>query len=131
MTKILFICVHNSGRSQMGEAFVNNMKRDDIRAFSAGIAQGAGVMSNVIAAMEELGISMQGHYSKLLTDAMLKEADIIVATCDDVCVAIPKEIEETKRVEKWNLSAPVGSIEEVREIRDEIKQKVDELIATL
>ena len=131
MTKILFICVHNSGRSQMGEAFVNNMKRDDIRAFSAGIAQGAGVMSNVIAAMEELGISMQGHYSKLLTDAMLKEADIIVATCDDVCVAIPKEIEETKRVEKWNLPAPVGSIEEVREIRDEIKQKVDELIATL
>jgi len=131
MTTVLFICVHNSGRSQMGEAFVNSLKRNDISASSAGIAQGAGVLTNVILAMEELGISMQGHYSKLLTNEMLKEADIIVATCDEVCVAIPKEIEETKRVEKWNFPPPVGTIEEVRVIRDEIKQKVDELIATL
>jgi protein-tyrosine-phosphatase len=112
----------------MGEAFVNSLKRGDIRAFSAGISQGAGVLPNVVAAMQEIGISMEGHYSKLLTPEMLEDADIIVATCDEVCVAIPEEIARVKRVEKWHLPAPVGPIEEVRIIRDEIKSRVEKLI---
>lgn len=131
MTKILFICVHNSGRSQMGEAFVNASGRKDVTAFSAGLSRGSGVLPGAIEVMQELSISMNGHYSKELTKNMFDEADIIVATCDDVCIAIPQEIEDIKRIEKWHIDPPTSNIKEMRAIRDKIKQRTEELLSSV
>ena len=118
----------------MAEAFVNVSelaKQGHVSASSAGTNPAGVVSAIVVSAMKELGISMEGHYSKGLTDEMMKEASIIVATCDEVCVAIPKEIEEKKKLIKWQISDPVRDIDHIRSIRDEIKEKVEELLKAL
>lgn len=111
----------------MGEAFVNASGRDDIRAYSAGVSPGGEVLPGVVEVMKELEISMEGQRPKALTEQMMQEADVIVATCDEVCVAIPKGIEKEKRVEKWKVPAPTGTLENMRAVRDQVKGLTDEL----
>ena len=131
MTTILFICVHNAGRSQMGEAFVNALARDDIRATSAGVSPGHGLVFLVIEVMEEIGILLTDHHPKQLDEEMMRAADIIIVMCGEACVAIPQDIEHTKRVEYWDVPDPVGSRDYVRKIRDDIKKRVEKLVSTL
>lgn len=128
MKTVLFVCVHNSGRSQMAEAFFNQLANGKARAISAGTQPGDKVNPVVVEAMKEAGIDISRNKPKTLTMAMVEKADRMVtmgcgAETEAVC---PASFIET---EDWALSDPKGkSLEEVRKIRDEIKQRVKTLI---
>jgi arsenate reductase len=134
LKKVVFVCIHNSGRSQMAEAFANKLGAGKIRAESAGTEPGDGLNPQAIAVMEEIGYDMSGHYPKVMTPEMVESADkVITMGCgvnlDDidhgqpVCPAVFVESED------WGLEDPKGQpIEKVREIRDQIKAKVENLI---
>ena len=134
MKKVVFVCIHNSGRSQMAEAFTNRLGGDVVHAESAGTLPGDGLNPTAVQAMEEIGYDMSGHYPKLTTDEMVDTADLVVTmgcgvnldeaaeggTCP--VVLVPSE--------DWGLEDPKGKrIEKVREIRDEIKSRVETIIA--
>jgi arsenate reductase len=129
MKKILFVCVHNSGRSQMAEAFFNQLAKGKARAISAGTQPAAQVNSTVVMAMRELGIEIGNQKPKSLTLEMLESADrVITMGCgvEEVCPAsfVPTE--------DWELDDPEGkSIEETRQIRDQIKTGVEVLVKEL
>jgi protein-tyrosine-phosphatase len=129
MKEILFICVHNSGRSQMAEALFNYHARDKARAHSAGTRPAKHLDRNVVAAMKEIDIDISTKRPKMLTQEMLNSADILIAmgcSVDNGCPVtfIPAE--------NWALDDPEGkSIEEVSEIRDRIESKVKRLILEL
>ena len=131
MRSVLFVCVHNAGRSQMAEAFTRAFARDaglELHAQSAG-TMGAGSLNPVVvAAMEELGISMDGHTPKVLTPEMVAEADKIVSMgCGVDAEACPTRFIVT---EDWGIDDPAGQpIERVREIRDQVSVRVKQLIA--
>jgi arsenate reductase len=131
--KVIFVCIHNSGRSQMAEAFARRLGGGVIEAESAGTAPGGELNPQAVAAMEEIGYDMSGHRPKMMTPAMVDAADLVVTMgCgvnpDDipdgaVCpvVMVPSE--------DWGLEDPKGkSVEKVREIRDEIRLRVERLI---
>jgi arsenate reductase (thioredoxin) len=126
MKKVLFVCVHNSGRSQMAEAFFNHYASGKATAISAGIQPASHVDRTVVEAMKELGIDISSNRSKLLTPEMMEGVDrAITMGCgvEGVCPAtfVPGE--------DWHLEDPEGKpIEKVREIRDEIEAKVKTLI---
>jgi len=126
MKQVLFVCIHNSGRSQMAEAFVNALSQGKVRGISAGTQPGGSLNPMAIQAMEEIGILMQGHYPKLMTDEMIARSDrIITMGCgvEESCPAgfVPSE--------DWGLDDPRGQpIEKVREIRDQIRAKVEKLL---
>lgn len=128
MKKVIFVCVHNSGRSQMAEAFAKKLGAGKIVAESAGTQPADGLNPTVVRAMEEIGYNMTGHYPKMLTLDMINSADrIITMGCgvdaEGVC---PASIVQT---EDWGLEDPKGqSIEKVRQIRDQIKARVEKLI---
>jgi arsenate reductase (thioredoxin) len=128
---VLFVCVHNSGRSQMAEAYVNHLARQggmDFHAESAGTLGGRELNPAAVQAMAEEGISMEGHFPKLLTAEMVGDADKIISMgCGVDAKACPANFLLT---EDWGLDDPAGQdIERVRQIRDEIKQKVEALLA--
>jgi protein-tyrosine-phosphatase len=129
MKKVLFVCVHNSGRSEMAEAFFDQIARDAAVAISAGTQPTAQVNPTVVAAMREVGIEIGDKKPKLLTAEMLENADrVITMGCntDKFCPAtfVPTE--------DWELEDPEGQpIEKVREIRDEIEARVTELAERL
>jgi len=130
MTKrVLFVCVHNSGRSQMAEAFFNQLAKDKSVAISAGTQPAAQVNPTVAAAMLEVGIEIGSQKPKSLTLEMLESADqVITMGCgvEEVCPAslVPAE--------DWELADPEGkSLEEVRQIRDQIKARVKALVKNL
>lgn len=128
MKKVIFVCVHNSGRSQMAEAFAKKLGAGRIVTESAGTEPGGSLNPQAVAAMEEIGYDMSDHYPKLLTLEMINSADrMITMGCgvdaEGVCPAsfIPTE--------DWGLDDPKDQpIEKVREIRDKIKAKVLKLI---
>ena len=126
MKKVLFICVHNSGRSQMAEAFFNYFASGKATAMSAGTQPSSHVDRTVVAAMKELGIDISSNRAKLLTPEMMEGVDKAVTMgcgVEGVCPAtfVPSE--------DWHLEDPEGEpIEKVREIRDEIEAKVKTLI---
>ena len=127
---VLFVCVHNAGRSQMAEAFLNHLARErglPMRAVSAGTAAGSVINPDAIRAMEEIGISMEGQHPKLLTQRLADSADrIITMGCGVDAEACPAR---TLVSEDWGLDDPKGQpIEKVREIRDRIRQKVEALL---
>lgn len=128
--RILFVCVHNSGRSQMAEAYANAMARSlgiDVSAESAGTL-GSGELNPVaVQAMREDGVSMEGHYPKALTQEMADRADRIVSMgCGVDASACPARFLVT---EDWGLDDPAGQpIETVRAIRDEIRRRVEGLL---
>ena len=128
MKTILFVCVHNSGRSQMAEAFFNKLAGGKAQALSAGTQPAGEVNPVVVEAMREAGINISGNKPKLLTIDMVKKADRMItmgcgAEAEAVC---PASFIET---EDWALEDPKGkSLEQVRKIRDEIKERVSKLV---
>jgi arsenate reductase len=124
MKTALFICVHNSGRSQMAEAYFNRMAKGKARAISAGSEPAAVVNPAVIEVMKEEGIDISHNKPKLLTLDMIKGIGrAITMGCENSCPYT------TVPVEDWGLEDPKGkSIEQVRKIRDEIKSKVKNMV---
>lgn len=125
---VLFVCVHNAGRSQMAAAFLNHLGRGRIEVRSAGSAPADHVNPAAVAAMAEVGIDMSAEMPKLLTsDAVLASDVVITMGCGDTCPVYPG-----KRYEDWVLDDPAGkSVESVRPIRDEIRRRVQALIEEL
>ncbi len=131
---ILFVCVHNAGRSQMAEAFLNQIAQErglDAVAQSAGTEPGNRVHPEVVAVMREIGLDLSVNQSKLLTNEMAQEADrIITMGCsvdEGTCPAV-----FIKGVEDWGLPDPKGQpVEQVRAIRDAIRQRVEALANSL
>ena len=126
MKTVLFVCVHNSGRSQMAEAFFNRLAKGKARALSAGTEPIDAIDPTVVEAMGEVGIDISGNRPKALTLPMLEQADVVVTMgcgAEGVCPATFIETEE------WELEDPVGKpLPEVRRIRDEISARVLDLL---
>ena len=123
-TKVAFICVHNSCRSQMAEGFAKHLGGDILKVYSAGTEEYKEVKPLAIKVMEEVGISMDDHYPKLLS-AIPEEIDILITMgCGVVCPFLPSRHEED-----WDLTDPSGGpIEDFRNTRDLIEIKVKDLI---
>jgi arsenate reductase (thioredoxin) len=128
MAKVLFVCLHNAGRSQMSRALFEREAEGAHEARSAGTTPGDRVHAEVVDAMGELGIDLSGRQPQRLTDDLARWADIVVTMgCGDECPYIPG-----KRYIDWELPDPKGRpLEEVRAIRDEIAHRVRELAATI
>jgi arsenate reductase (thioredoxin) len=128
--RVLFVCVHNAGRSQIAEAYVNHFARLgalDVTAESAGTVGGKNLNPMAVKVMEEEGISMVGHEPKLLTQDQADRADKIISMgCGVDAEACPAKFLLT---EDWELEDPAGQDEDsVREIRDQIKARVEQLL---
>ena len=129
LPNVLFVCVHNSGRSQMAEAFFNWLARGKARALSAGTAPADVVDPTVIEAMREVGIDISGNKPKALTPEMLEQADVVVTMGCGVEGVCPATFVKT---EDWGLEDPRGKpLPEVRKIRDEIRARVSALLNRL
>ena len=125
---VLFVCVHNAGRSQMAAGFMQHLAGEKVNVLSAGSAPKDSINPIAIAAMAEVGIDIAHNQPKVLTVEAVKESDAVITMgCGDACPIFPG-----KRYEDWVLEDPAGqSIDVVRKIRDEIKQKVEKLLAEL
>ena len=125
---VLFVCVHNAGRSQMAAGFMQHLAGEKVSVLSAGSAPKDSINPIAIAAMAEVGIDIAHNQPKVLTVEAVKESDAVITMgCGDACPIFPG-----KRYEDWVLEDPAGqSIDIVRKIRDEIKQKVEKLLAEL
>ena len=131
MTRVLFVCVRNSGRSQMAEAFFNQIAEGKAQAYSAGTQPADKINPAVVEAMREVGIDISGNRPKALTMEMVEKADrMITMGCGAEAGAVcPASFIET---EDWALEDPEGkSLEEVRKIRDEIEKRVIKLLNEL
>lgn len=133
MKQVLFVCVHNAGRSQMAEALTNHKAKErglDVQASSAGTVGGKQLNPAAVQAMEELGVSMSGQVPKLMTQEMVDQADRIIAMgCGVDAEACPVRF---ILAEDWGLDDPAGQpIEKVREVRDQINLHVDRLLLEL
>ena len=127
MTRVLFVCVANSGRSVMAERLFRRDAGGRHEARSAGSAPGAAAHPVVLEALAEIGLDASDHVPALLDDERVRWADVVVATCDDACPVVPG-----KRYVSWNLPDPKGRpLDEVRAIREEIATRVGDLIADL
>lgn len=126
MKTVLFVCVGNSGRSQMAEAFFNHYARGKAKAISAGTEPAPSVSRTVVEAMHELGIDISQNKPKALTPEMVDQANLVIIMGCGAEAACPSSWVETR---DWGLGDPKGQpIEKVREIRDEIKTRVLELL---
>ncbi len=125
---VLFVCVHNAGRSQMAAGYLKHLAGDRVEILSAGSIPADSINPMAIAAMLEEGIDISGAQPKLLTDETVELADVVITMgCGDACKFYPG-----KRYEDWKLEDPAGQgIECVRAIRDEIRSQVDELMMEL
>ena len=125
---VLFVCVHNAGRSQMAAGLLTHLAGDQIEVRSAGSEPADQLNPAVIEAMAEVGIDITAEQPKLLTTDAVQAADVVITMgCGDTCPIFPG-----KRYEDWKLDDPAGQgIEAVRPIRDDIKQRVRDLIAQL
>jgi arsenate reductase len=125
---VLFVCVHNAGRSQMAAGWLRALGGDRVAVRSAGSVPADQVNPVAVAAMAEVGIDIAGRQPAVLTDASVEAADVVVTMgCGDACPVFPG-----KRYEDWELTDPAGrGIEEVRPIRDEIERRVRALLAEL
>ena len=128
MPEVLFVCVHNAGRSQMAAGLVKLRSEGGIHVRSAGSDPGEEINPAVVAAMEEVGVDMGEEFPKPLTDEVVRAADVVITMgCGDACPIYPG-----KRYEDWTLDDPAGQdIDAVRRIRDEIDGRVQTLIAEL
>lgn len=125
---VLFLCVHNAGRSQMAMGFFQHLAGDQAVAWSGGSEPGHEVNPAAVAAMREVGIDISGEYPKPWTDEIVRAADVVVTMgCGDACPIFPG-----KRYEDWQLADPAGQdLAAVRPIRDEIERRVRKLLAAL
>jgi protein-tyrosine-phosphatase len=125
---VLFVCVHNAGRSQMAAGYLRHLAGDRIEVLSAGSEPGDQVNPVAVAAMAEEGIDIASEQPKVLTTEAVQESDVVITMgCGDACPFFPG-----KRYEDWKLDDPAGQgIEDVRPIRDEIRRRIEALIASL
>ena len=127
MTTVLFVCVHNAGRSQMAAAFCESLSDGRVQVRSAGSAPAAVVNPVVVEAMREVGVYLDAQ-PQLLSDEAVLGADVVITMgCGDACPVFPG-----KRYEDWVVDDPAGQgLEVVRRIRDEIRQRVAGLLADM
>ncbi len=125
---VLFVCVHNAGRSQMAAAFLTHLAGDRIEVRSAGSAPADTLNPTVVEAMKEAGIDITGQTPRTLTTQAVQDSDVVITMgCGDTCPVFPG-----RRYLDWNLDDPAGrGIEAVRTIRDQIEQRVRGLIDEL
>jgi len=125
---ILFVCVHNAGRSQMAAGFLKHLGGDRLEVLSAGSDPADLVNPVAVEAMQEVGIDVSAEKPKLLKDTAVRSADVVVTMgCGDACPFYPG-----KRYEDWELADPAGKgLDEVRPIRDEIRRRVESLVESL
>ena len=125
---ILFVCVHNAGRSQMAAGFMRELGGDRVEVLSAGSIPKDSINPIAIEAMKEVGIDIADQQPKILTTEAVLESDAVITMgCGDACPIYPG-----KRYEDWELQDPAGqNIEFVRGVRDEIKVRVEKLLAEL
>ena len=125
---VLFVCVHNAGRSQMAAGYLQRLAGDEIDVLSAGSQPADQVNPSAVAAMAEEGIDIASQQPRLLTESDVQQADVVVTMgCGDECPFFPG-----KRYEDWVLDDPAGlPLEGVRPIRDEIRRRVERLITQL
>ncbi len=126
--EVLFVCVHNSGRSQMAAGLLDKAAEGRVHVRSAGSDPADQLNPNAIKAMEEVGVDISREFPKPLTNEVVRAADAVITMgCGDACPIYPG-----KRYEDWDLEDPAGKdLETVRRIRDEIRQRVEDLIGTL
>jgi arsenate reductase len=126
--EVLFVCVHNAGRSQMAAGLVKLRSAGRVGVRSAGSAPGDEINPAVLEAMHEIGVDLREEFPKPLTDEFVKGADVVITMgCGDACPIYPG-----KRYEDWDLDDPAGQdLETVRRIRDQIDARVQKLIADL
>ncbi len=122
---VLFVCVHNAGRSQMAAGWLKHLAGNKVRVLSAGSAPKESINPVAVAAMAEVGIDITGNIPQKLESETARESDVIVTMgCGDACPYFPG-----KRYEDWVLTDPAGQpIEVVRQVRDEIRERVENLI---
>ena len=122
---VLFVCVHNAGRSQMAAAYLMHLAGDRVEVRSAGSAPADQVNPAAVAAMAEEGIDISAEVPKVLTLDAVRESDVVITMgCGDTCPVYPG-----KRYEDWALEDPAGQgVESVRTIRDEIRGRIEALI---
>lgn len=125
---VLFVCVHNAGRSQMAAAFLAHLAHGRIEVRSAGSAPADSINPAAVEAMREVGIDMSIETPKILTTEAVQKSDVVITMgCGDTCPVFPG-----KRYEDWQLEDPAGrGIEAVRPIRDEIRARIETLVAEL
>ena len=125
---VLFVCIHNAGRSQMAAGYLRHLAGDRIDVLSAGSAPADSINPMAVLAMAEEGIDIATEQPKILTTDAVKASDVVVTMgCGDTCPFYPG-----KRYEDWVLDDPAGQgIEAVRPIRDEIRRRIESLIAEL
>ena len=125
---ILFVCVHNAGRSQMAAGFMRELGGDRVEVLSAGSAPKDSINPVAVEAMAEVGIDIADQRPKVLTPESVQQSDVVITMgCGDACPFYPG-----KRYEDWQLDDPAGQgIEPVRVIRDEIKSRVEALLADI
>jgi arsenate reductase len=126
--RVLFVCLHNAGRSQMSQAWFEALAGDGHQARSAGTEPARHIHPNVVVVMREAGIDLGGREPQRLTDELAQWADVVVTMgCGDACPVIPG-----KKYIDWDLRDPKDlPLEEVREIRDDIESRVDLLVKDL
>jgi len=125
---VLFVCVHNAGRSQMAAAFLTHLSLGKVEVRSAGSAPAASINPAVVEALKEVGIDISNEIPKVLTTSAVEQSDVVITMgCGDACPFFPG-----KRYLDWVLPDPAGQgVADVRPIRDQIKKLVEELIPTL
>jgi protein-tyrosine-phosphatase len=125
---VLFLCVHNAGRSQMAAGWLRHLTGEQVEVFSGGSDPGLETNANAVAAMAEVGIDISTEYPKPWTDEIARAADVIVSMgCGDACPIYPGT-----RYEDWELTDPSGQpLDVVRTVRDDIRRRVDDLIVSL
>jgi len=128
MSGILFLCIHNAGRSQMAAGFARDLSGGQVDIFSGGSEPAEHVNPVAVQVMNELGIDISQYQPQKFTDDLLSKVDVVVTMgCGDTCPFIPG-----KTYLDWPLDDPKGkSVDEVRIIRDEIKSRVKDLLAQM
>jgi arsenate reductase len=125
---VLFVCVHNAGRSQMAAGWLKQLAGDRIEIWSAGSEPADQINPTAIEVMREVGIDISGETPKILTTDSVSKADVVITMgCGDACPYFPG-----KRYEDWELTDPAGQpLDIVREVRDDIKGRIEKLVGEL
>ena len=128
MKTVLFVCVHNAGRSQIAAGFMQSLGKDKVNVLSAGSMPKDQINPVAVEVMKEVGIDISNNQPKILTTEQVKESDVVITMgCGDACPIFPG-----KRYEDWQLEDPAGKdLETVRRIRDEIKSRIETLISEI
>tara|TARA_R110002051_G_scaffold73575_6_gene133677 strand:+ start:396 stop:1304 length:909 start_codon:yes stop_codon:yes gene_type:complete len=127
-TDVLFVCVQNAGRSQLAAAILRSLAGDRVRVLTAGSQPSESINPKIVAALDEIGVSVDGEYPKPLTDEVVRGADVVVTMgCGDACPIYPG-----RRYLDWELPDPAGmAMDGVRAVRDDIDARVRELLRSL